>query len=88
MYHFILIPILELPHTPLSLMHRIENYTPIYLFFLLSFNCNIWGIHLPSFRKNLRVHHLGVNVFANGVNAQRSTIDIRGGKKLRLKSMF
>ncbi len=30
MYHFILIPILKLPHTPLSLVHGIENYTLIF----------------------------------------------------------
>jgi hypothetical protein len=33
MYHFILIHILKLPHTPLSLVHGIENYTPIFFFF-------------------------------------------------------
>ncbi len=33
MYHFILIPILELPHTPLSLVHGIENYTPNLFYF-------------------------------------------------------
>jgi hypothetical protein len=31
------------------------------------------------------VHHLGINVFANGVNAQTSTIDTRGGKKIEVK---
>lgn len=33
MYHFILILILEFSHTPLSLVHGIENYTPIFSFF-------------------------------------------------------
>jgi len=40
MYHVLLIPILELPHTPLSLLHGVRERTPnFFLLFLFSFHC-------------------------------------------------
>jgi hypothetical protein len=88
MYQFILIPILELPHTFFLFNARNWKLYAKIFFFLLSFNCNILGIHLPSFRKNLKVHHLGINVFANGFNAQTNIIYTRGDTKLRLMAML
>lgn len=40
MYHVLLIPILELPHTPLSFLHGVRDCTPnFFLLLLFSFHC-------------------------------------------------
>jgi hypothetical protein len=58
MYHVLLIPILELPHAPFSLLHGVRERT--HKFFLINFIYFLlvpFGVHFQSLGKNLGVCH-------------------------------
>jgi hypothetical protein len=67
MYHVLLIPILELPHALLSLLHGIRERTPkFFLTTFIFFSLVPFGVHFQSLGKNLRVCHDN-KVFKHGI---------------------
>jgi hypothetical protein len=67
MYHVLLIPILELPHAPLSLLRGVRECIP--KFFLITFIFFLlvpFGVHFQSLGKNLGVCHNN-KVFKHGI---------------------